>query len=283
MTHDIIPARLKRFESVRLRKGAGAGGNGEVDVCLMQAVDWLTGGTGQTDAPTCVAQTITRYCVGLNDSLLFSQQQHRDLLKPYAIKMIGTRTGVTDERQRAFIAADYAVRVFGPIWLHALGYQAWAKRLESVAPITDSKSSTAARDAAREVRAAAAAYAAASYNAADASDAATAASDADASYADASYAAASYAAAADAAAAASYAAASYAAADASYAAAAYATAASDADAAYAAASYAAAAVSGIAARSVHAHARGDELRAKALACLDAMIAVGRLADTEPQG
>ena len=237
----IDPKRLKRFKAkaVHLRKGTGKGANGTIDVCVMQAVDWLAGGAGIADHPECAARSLAAYCIRLNDSPLF--EKHRDLLKPYAPKLVGTVAGVAVERKRAFIAADYAVRVFAPIWLRALGYAEHADKLAACATIIDKDSALAAQAVARD--AADAAYAAA-----------TAAADA-ATTAYAAYAAADAATAAADAATAAYAA--TAAADAAYAA----TAAADAAADAYAAAYAA----------LKKH--GAELRKKALECLDKMIAV----------
>ena len=101
----IIPERLHRLlgEDFHLRSGSGSGINGEVDACIMQAVDWLAGGTGK------VAPSITRFCIRLNDSWLFAE--HRDLLKPFAAKIVGTRNPSLD-RKRDFICAAYAASEF---------------------------------------------------------------------------------------------------------------------------------------------------------------------------
>src|SRR5580700_1366681 len=116
----ILEDRLARLlsDSVSLRKGAGKGANGTVDVCMVQAADWLAGGKGQTDHPDCVSRKIADYCISLNDSLLF--KDHRDMLKPYCSKIVGS-AGESGEREvkRAYLFADYAIRVFAPIWLRA--------------------------------------------------------------------------------------------------------------------------------------------------------------------
>mgnify|MGYP001554871594 FL=1 len=152
----IIADRLERFltPDIHLRACSGKGANGTVDVCVMQAVDWLAGGDGKTDAPPCASRVITRYCVRLNDSALFAL--HRDLLKPYAPKIVGTRdeSGEID-RERGFMAADRAVRVFAPIVLRAAGREEWAAELEACAPITDATSARLAHDAVRKIRGAA--------------------------------------------------------------------------------------------------------------------------------
>ncbi len=280
-TATVLPDRLARFllPGFHLRKGIGKGVNSHVDVCLMQAVSWLAGNTDITDSPPCASRVIGRYAIRLNDSWLFTT--HRDLLKPYASRIVGTRSTIEIEVQRGRIAADYAVRVFAPIRLRFLRREELAKELESLGPITDKDSAILARDASRKIRSYAAADAAA-YAAADA--AAAAAADADAAaaaYVDA-YADAAAAAAADAAAAAS--AAAYAAASAyvdAYAAAAADAAADAAAAAYAAASASAAAYAAAdasAAASAAAYAAADAaadadaaLREKSLECLDRMI------------
>src|ERR1700677_531467 len=301
----VLQDRLERFlaPNIHLRSGSGNGINGDFDACVMQAVDWLAGGDGKTDSPECAARSITRFCIRLNDSPLFAE--HRDLLKPYAAKIVGTRGPWQNEVQRAYIAADFAVRTAAPMWFRALStivkpelkaqFEDFAARCEGVAPIRDAATANAARGVANEVRRAAdaAAYAAADAAASAYADAyAYAAADA------AAYAAASAYAAADAAAAAAAAAAAYAAADAAAsayaaaaaaayaaadadaaaaaAAAAYAYAAADADApadAYAAAYAAADAYADAARKKVYA-SHGDQLRAAALKCLDDLIAVG---------
>lgn len=51
--------RLQRLlgEDFHFRRGKGKGVNGEVDACIMQAVDWLAGGTGATDG-----EHVGHYC-----------------------------------------------------------------------------------------------------------------------------------------------------------------------------------------------------------------------------
>src|ERR1700679_1650589 len=129
----------------------------------MQAVDWLAGGNGRTDRPDCAARSITSFCIRLNDSPLFAE--HRDLLKPSAAKIVGPRGPWQDEVQRAYIAADFAVRTAAPIWFRALStivkpelkakFEDWASTYEQVPPIRDRASAIAAREVANKVRAAA--------------------------------------------------------------------------------------------------------------------------------
>jgi hypothetical protein len=115
------------------------------------------------------------YCIRLNDSKLF--REHRDMLKPFAPKLVGTVASIEVEKQRSYIAADYAVRVFAPKWMRILGNVEWAEKLEACSPIVDREIASAAQKVAAEVRKAAAANAA---SAADAANAAYAHASADA-------------------------------------------------------------------------------------------------------
>ncbi len=259
LTITVLPDRLARFLSpeFHLRDGIGKGVNSHADVCLMQAVSWLAGNADITDSPPCASRVIGRYAIRLNDSWLF--KNHRDLLKPYAPRIVGTRASTETEVRRGRIAADYAIRVFAPIRLRSLGREAWAKELESLGQITNKESAVIAGDAARKIQASA--YAA---TAADASAATDASADASA----AAYAAAAAAASAAAYAAAAAAAYAAAAAAASAAADAAASAAADASAAAAAAADASAAAAADASAAADAAAL---LREKSLECLDKMI------------
>ncbi len=263
MSPTILPDRLERFLSpdFHLRSGAGKGVNSHVDVCVMQAASWLAGKADFTDWPECVSPVLRRYCIRLNDSDLF--RGHRDDLKPFAPRLIGTAGDPATDIRRGFIAADYAVRVFSPMRLRSLDCLEWAAKLEAVAPVNDQNSAKAASKVARELRAAVDTASAAAVAAAAAvcANAYVAVGTAAAGYAVA------YAAADDAAAAAAAVCAN-----------AYADADADDAAAAAAAGYAvvyaaadAAAVAVAVAYAVAYAKIAPALRAKCLECLDAMI------------
>ena len=191
----ILPDRLERFlkPDQHLVSGIGKGPNGELDLCIMQAINWLRDGDFTSDAPPCVSPAIRAFCIRLNDSYLF--KDHRDLLKPYAVKMVGT-AGDGKEQKRGFIAANFACRIAAPIYFKVLDKAEWAKQCKALKPITNKATAMAANALLREITTASSASAAA-VAASYAEDAAVAASYA--SYAeDAAYAAAAYAYAADA-------------------------------------------------------------------------------------
>ena len=170
----------------------------------MQAVDWLTGGNGKTDAPECVDPAIRGFGIRLNDTARYAE--YRDELKAYAPRVVGTKTTATVTRQRAYMCADWAIRTIAPMafdfWAKSSPKNAekakeWAAKLRAVAPITDEASAQAGREVAKEAQSAA--YAAYAANAAGAAaDAAAYAADAAAACAANADAYAAYAADADA-------------------------------------------------------------------------------------
>ncbi len=178
--------RLARFErEVHLRSGAGAGANGTINVCLVQAADWLSGGAGKSDAPECVDPVIRCLGIWLNDSSRF--EEWRDELKPFAARIVGTNVGRKMTTRRAYLCADWAVRTIAPMAMDAYGKAPkLAQRMRDVPEIVDKATSLAgrkiAREATKELRAVA--DAAADAAAADAAyayaAAAAAAADADA-------------------------------------------------------------------------------------------------------
>ncbi len=160
----INPDRLARFErDVHLRSGTGAGANGTIDVCLVQAADWLSGGSGESDVPECVDPAIRALGIQLNDSPRF--EKWRDELKPFAVRIVGTNVGREMTTRRAYLCADWAVRTIAPMAIDAFGKAPkLAQRMRDVPEIVDKATSLAgrkiAREATKELRAAAAAAAA---------------------------------------------------------------------------------------------------------------------------
>jgi hypothetical protein len=185
----IDPARVERIlAEANLRVGSGNGVNGKIDVCVMQAVDYITGGDGSSDHPECADLVISEFCIRLNDAPRFAKW--RDELKPYIVRIAGTKADEATSRKRAYMCADWAIRTIAP---HAFGFWAdvvparrvealsWATRLRDLPAVTDKQSANTARDVCNEAnKAASAAIAAIAATAANAAYAA-----ANAAYADA--------------------------------------------------------------------------------------------------
>ena len=144
--------------------------------CLMEAVAYLAG-EAHSDAPECACPVVTKLGVWLNDSC--SDALRQELLADLPWRIIGTRSPGAIERQRGFMAADWAVRFVCPILLRRAGLEDHAKILESLPEVTNESTARAASyvaaDAARV--AAVAAGAAADAAAGAAADAAADAAD----------------------------------------------------------------------------------------------------------
>jgi hypothetical protein len=139
-------------------------------MCVMETVAFIAG-EPHTDHPPCACPVITEAAIRLNDSMPDDQTRTR-ILGPLAFRIAGTRATQSIEQERAYIAADWAVRVFSPIALDAGGRGADASRLRSLRRIVDFESANAAHAARAAYRATNAAARAAT-NAAYAAYAAT--------------------------------------------------------------------------------------------------------------
>jgi len=162
---------------------------------VMEVVALLAGET-HSDDPACASPVITRLAIWLNDTA--GDKLRNELLRDLPWRIVGTRVSEEIERQRAFMASDWAVRFVCPIMFRRAGLEKEASDLEAL-PVIDNAAAAYAANAAAYA-AADAAYAA--------NAAARAAADAAANAAYAAYAAANAAAraASDAAADAAYAA-----------------------------------------------------------------------------
>jgi hypothetical protein len=82
----------------------------------------------------------------------------RQMLKPYIVRVVGTRTGKRHEEQRAWMLTDWLARECAPAWMRLAGLTGQAESLESLAPLTSAASAREAQpvlDAARKDSAAA--------------------------------------------------------------------------------------------------------------------------------
>ncbi|HEV8021288.1 MAG TPA: hypothetical protein VGP41_08520, partial [Candidatus Lustribacter sp.] len=160
MTTIIDQDRLARIiADAKLRSGSGAGVNGAIDVCVMQAVDYIAGGNGRTDRPDCADPVITAFCIRLNDAPRFAKW--RDELKPYIVRIAGTRADLAAQRKRAYMCADWAIRMIAPLafdfWADLVPERreealAWAKQLRDVGAVTDEPSARSAREVAMKAQ-----------------------------------------------------------------------------------------------------------------------------------
>jgi hypothetical protein len=178
----IIEDRIN--QPITLKSGAHSPDSGEM--CLLEAVAWIAG-EPWTDRPECVDPVLGAFGRSWNDSL---NDEDRDrLLLPFLPRLVGTRSTPDARDRRAFMAADWAVRVFTPAWLRLAKLDEHAEALEGL-PELDSvevcraaKPAIEAAGAAARDAAVAAARDAAVATARDAAGAATRAAAGDAAWA----------------------------------------------------------------------------------------------------
>src|SRR6185437_682826 len=161
MTLEINGGRNVKY----LKLAAGAHGPDGGEGCLMEMVSFLAG-EKWSDHPDCSSPVLGNYGRALNDRLPDSLRLQ---LTSYIPRLIGTRASKEIELQRAFIATDYAVRVFAPKALRARGRVVDAVRLEDLEAIVDVRTAQAGRASAAAAYDASDASAAAAYDASDAS------------------------------------------------------------------------------------------------------------------
>ncbi len=182
------PSALPKLDLRKVRLDLGAHKSYLDGVCVMELAAYRAG-EPISDHPACVSPVIGSFLRSWNDSL---PDTDRQMLKPYARKVLNTATGAADEETRAWLATDWLARECAPAFLRLAGLTAQAEALEGLTALTGAREAKAAwptLDAARK-------DAAASWDASwDASRAASRAASRDASRAasrDASRAATTY-------------------------------------------------------------------------------------------
>ena len=118
---EINQERWKEIKKLRLRAGTGKELSGQV--CVMQAVDYVTSG-GFSDHPECACPALTQYAIRLNDQM---DDESRQKLKPLIPKLIGTRDG--KHRERTEFLVHHSITKTLPILADALDLKSEAKTL----------------------------------------------------------------------------------------------------------------------------------------------------------
>lgn len=101
--------------------------------CLMEAVSYLAG-EPFSDHPVCACPVLSAFGRAWNDGLPDSQ---RHTLKPFALKLLNTRSTPEVEAARSYLARDWFIRVFTPAWLELVGHHAHAEAIRALPVITD--------------------------------------------------------------------------------------------------------------------------------------------------
>lgn len=100
--------------------------------CVVELAAFIAG-EPWSDHPKCVSPSIAAFLRSWNDSL---DDETRQILKPYAVKCIGTKGTDEHEEIRAWMATDWLVREYAPAWLRLAGLTKQAEALESLAALT---------------------------------------------------------------------------------------------------------------------------------------------------
>ncbi|HYJ22539.1 MAG TPA: hypothetical protein VEW07_11005, partial [Solirubrobacterales bacterium] len=127
-----VPERVKELPKLRLDNGGHS--SFEDGHCAMELVSYLAAEPFSAH-PKCASRVLTSFLIRLNDGL---PEDARQKLKPYLPKVIGTADDGQDEA-RAWLAADWTVRVALPTWLELNGTNEAATMLRELDPITDAK------------------------------------------------------------------------------------------------------------------------------------------------
>ena len=141
---SVIETRVADLEQLVLASGGHS--SWEAGACVMEAVAYVAG-EPYSDHPECASPTITSFLVSWNDAL---NDVDRQILKPYIVRLVGTRTTAADEEIRAWLLTDWLARECAPAWLRLAGLTDQADALERLAPLADARSAKIGRASCRE-------------------------------------------------------------------------------------------------------------------------------------
>ena len=121
------PAALKRWLS-KVKLASGGHSSPQDGACLLEVVAYVQR-RDFNDHPVCVAPTIAAFGRTWNDSLPDAERQR---LKRFIPLMVDTATTKADETTRAWMATDWLVREFAPVWLDRAGLTEHAAKLRAL-------------------------------------------------------------------------------------------------------------------------------------------------------
>lgn len=123
--------RLREIENRAIRHGAH---DSFYDgLCIMEAVAYIAG-EEHSDRPYCVSPTISEFLRVWNDGL--GSDEERELLRPLMLSVLDTRSTPAAEGRRAWMCADWLIRVNLPAWLDLMDLDEHAARLRGLPEIT---------------------------------------------------------------------------------------------------------------------------------------------------
>jgi hypothetical protein len=164
MTATLLPERVARLPDLKLIAGHGKAPRGKVAPagCVVDIAAWVAG-EAWSDHPACVSPAIGAFCRSWNDAL---NDTDRQMLLPYAERIVGTADGPEVEERRAWLATDWLVRTFTSKWLRLAKLDEHAAAIEALPALTSTELANAALPIIRAARDAAGAAARAARDAA---------------------------------------------------------------------------------------------------------------------
>ena len=101
-------------------------------VCIMEAAAWLAG-EKHSDHPQCVSPVLAGFGRRLNDALPDDRRQY---LKSFLPRLLNTAGDGRDET-RGYMALDWLIRMYTPVWLDLAGLTAEASALRDLPRIAN--------------------------------------------------------------------------------------------------------------------------------------------------
>jgi len=117
-------------------------------VCVMELVA-LFAHEPKTDHPTCTSPVLTAFAIAFNDGV---DDATRQRLVPFIPRLVGTAGDPEADAVRAWMATDWLVRTFTPVWLRKAGLVEEADAIAALPELTTAALARAAQpiiDAAR--------------------------------------------------------------------------------------------------------------------------------------
>jgi hypothetical protein len=99
--------------------------------CVMEAVAFVAG-EPHSDNPQCASRVIGAFLRRWNDDL---DDAGRQMLRPYILRLVGTRASAEIEQRRGWLAADWMIRQCTPAWLDLAGLTEQAAALRALPEI----------------------------------------------------------------------------------------------------------------------------------------------------
>ncbi len=146
-------------ENFIIKYGSHSAPDGSLDAshgaCVMELVSYLAN-EPWSDHPECACPVITEFAIRINDRIPTDAMRTEILDEALVRGIIGTRSTRAIQAKRAFLLADFAVRIAAPFALDAVGKKDEAEKLRALDPVVDIASAqralTAAATAAADSR-----------------------------------------------------------------------------------------------------------------------------------